>query len=82
MRRDARPFHALHEIVGHLIVDDALANNGAFFRPVESGGVILVIHNVALGVVGFEHLFGLALVNLFQLLHIVFLPKLFLVIYY
>ena len=64
-----------HKAVGHLVVDDAFACDGALFQPVEGGGVILVVHNVQIRVVGFKDLLGLALIELFQLLHGVFLRQ-------
>ena len=53
-------------MIRHFIVNHALTGNGALFQTVESGGVVLVVHDEPLGVIGFENLFGFALVNLFQ----------------
>ncbi len=47
----------LHEQVGHAVVDGPLAGDGALLQAVEGGGVILVFHNKARGVVGLENLF-------------------------
>ena len=49
--------------------DDALAGDGASFQAVEGGGVVLIVHDVQLGVVGFKHLFGFAFVQLLQFFH-------------
>ena len=65
MGGDAGLFHFGHQAVGHLVVDDALAEDSAFFQAVERGGVILVIHDEQLGIIGFEYFFGFALVDLF-----------------
>ena len=62
-------FQVGHQAVGHLVVDDALALDGAFFQAVEGGGVVLVLHDQLLGIRGGEDLFGLAFVQLLQLLH-------------
>ena len=67
-------FQIGHQAVAHLVVDDALARNGAFFQPVESGGVVLVIHDQKLGIVGGENLFGLALIQLLQFFHLCLPP--------
>ena len=58
-----------HQTVGHLIVDDALALDGALLQAVEGGGIVLVLHNQLLGIVGSEDLLGLAFIQLLQLLH-------------
>ena len=68
-------FKPCHEAVGHLVVDNAFARDGAFFQAVEGGGVVLVVHDVQVRVVGFEDLLGLAFVELLQLLHIEFLRQ-------
>ena len=62
-------FDPPHQMVGHLVVDDALARNGALLQAVEGGGVVLVVHDVKFRVVGAEDLLGLSLIELFQLLH-------------
>ena len=54
-----------HEAVGHLVVDDALAGDGALLGAVEGGGVVLVVHDDQSGVVGGVDLFGLALIEQF-----------------
>ena len=58
-----------HQAVGHLVVDDALAVDGALLQAVECGGVVLVGNDELLGVLGGEDLLGLAFVQLLQLLH-------------
>ena len=65
MGGDAGLFHFGHQAVGHLVVDDALSEDGAFFQAVERGGIILVIHDEQLGIIGFEYFFCFALVDLF-----------------
>ena len=69
---DAFCFQHLHQEVAHLVVDDALALDGAFFQAVKGGGIVFVVHDVALGVAGFVNLFGFAFIELFELFHVVF----------
>ena len=59
----------MHQAVAHLVVDDTLAGDGAFFEAVEGGGIVLVIHDQQLGIVGLKNLFGFSFVQLFQFLH-------------
>ena len=61
---DALGLQTAHEVVGHAVVDGALTGDGALFQAVERGGVVLVGHDEQLGIVGAEHLFGLALIDL------------------
>ena len=61
---DTGCLHLGHQAVGHLVVDDALAHDGALFQTVQSGGVVLVVHNDQFRVVGSIDLLGLAFVNL------------------
>ena len=56
--------HLGHQAVGHLVVDDALAHDGALLQAVQSGSVVLVVNDDQVGVVGGVDLLGLALVNL------------------
>ena len=67
-------FKISHQAVAHLVVDDALACDGALFQPVEGGGVVLVIHDQEFGIVGGENLFGLALIQLLQFFHLCLPP--------
>ena len=69
MGRHAFFFQHLHQMVGHAVVDHAFARDGALFLAVKRGRVVLVIHDIAFGIVGFVHLFGFAFVQLFELLH-------------
>ena len=62
-------FQVGHQPVGHLVVDNALALDGALFQAVEGGGVVLVLDNQLFGIVGGEDLLGLALIQLVQLFH-------------
>ena len=62
-------FKQFHQMVCHAVVDRALALNAAFFKAVKGGGVILVIHQYQVGVVGRVYFFGLAFVELLQLFH-------------
>ena len=66
---DAGLLQPPHQGIGHLIVDDALARNGTLFQAIEGSGVILVVHDIQLRIIGFVDLLGLALIDLFQLLH-------------
>jgi len=69
MRRNAVLLQKLHHAVGHAVVDCALAGDGAFFQAVERGCVVLVVHDEKVLIVRFEHLFGFAFINLFELFH-------------
>jgi hypothetical protein len=67
----------LHQAVGHFVVDGALADDGALLFTVQRGGIVLIIHNVKFGIIRLENLFCFSLVDLFQLLHFLFLLLLF-----
>jgi len=67
---DAGLLHPLHQAVGHLVVDDALAHDGALLGPVEGGGVVLIGHDHQFGVVGGVDLLGLSFVQLLALFHV------------
>ena len=56
---------ALAAVYGNRAVDNTLAQDGALLQAVERGGVILVIHDEQLGIIGFEYFFCFALVDLF-----------------
>ena len=62
---DTGLLHFCHQAVGHLVVDDALAHDGALFQAVQGGGVVLVVHDDQVGIVGGVYFLGLAFVNLF-----------------
>ena len=64
-----------HKAVAHLVVDDALARDGAFFQAVKGRGVVLVVDDKKCGIIGFEYFLCFALIELFQLLHRIFLPN-------
>ena len=66
---DAGLLQLCHEAVGHLVVDDALAGDGALLGAVEGGGIVLVVHDDQIRVAGGVDLLGLALIELFQFLH-------------
>ena len=69
MRGHAFLFQELHQVVGHAVVDGALALNGALLQAVEGGGVVLVVHQHEARIVGRKYLLGLAFVKLFHLFH-------------
>ena len=60
-----------HEEVAHAVVHRALAPDGSFFCPVESGGIVLVGDDDQIGILGGKDFFCLALIELFFLFHIV-----------
>jgi len=45
MSRNPFFLQKLVHTVAHLIIDDAFSYNGALLLPVESGGIIFIIHN-------------------------------------
>ncbi len=51
------------------VVDDTFAFDSTFFQAVKGGGVVFIVHNIQVGVVGFEYFFGLSFIQLFQLFH-------------
>lgn len=55
-------FQHPHKVVGHPVVDDPLAQDGALFLAVEGGGIVLVIHDIFFRIFGGIHPFGLTLV--------------------
>ncbi len=57
------------QVVGHLVVDDALAGDGALFQAVERRGVVLIVHDAEIRIVRCKDLFGLAFVKLFLFFH-------------
>ena len=77
MGRNALLLDHLHQTVAHLVIDDALTCDGAFFQAVESCGIILVVNDIQLRIIGLIDLFCLAFIDLFQLLHICHPPLLF-----
>ena len=68
---------AAHQVVGHAVVDGALAGDGALFQAVEGGGVVLVGDDDNLRVAGGVDLLGLALIELLLFLktHLKFPPS-------
>ena len=78
---DAGGLQPAHEVVGHAVVDGALAGDGALLQAVEGGGVVLVGDDDHLGVVAGVDLLGLALVELLFLLVSHFSLAPFMVIY-
>ena len=62
---DAMLFQHLKQVIAHQIIDNAFADNRALLQTVERGGIILVIHDEQLGIIGFEYFFCFALVDLF-----------------
>ena len=64
-----------HEIVGHAVIDGALAGDGALLQAVKRSGVVLVGDDDHIGVLGGIDLLGLALVQLLQFVHNEILPS-------
>ena len=62
-------FKKLHNVVGHFVVDNALACNRALFDAVESRCIVLIGNDNAVGSVGCENLFCLAFVKLSCFFH-------------
>ena len=60
----------LHQVVGHAVVDDALADDGALLFAVEGSRVVLIIHDVKLRILGGENFFGFSFVKLFPFFHV------------
>ena len=58
-----------HQMVRHPVVDDTFAFDSTFFQAVKGGGVVFIVHNIQVGVFGFEYFFGLSFIQLFQLFH-------------
>ena len=75
MGGDAVLFQHLHQEVGHAVIDNALALNGALLQTVERSRVILVFHQHHTGIVGRKYLLSLAFIQLLQLLHLKFPPQ-------
>ena len=69
VRRHALLLEQLEHVVGHDVVDDALARDLALLLAVECGRIVLVVYNVQVRVVGCKYFFCLAFVKLFFLLH-------------
>ena len=72
---DAVLLEHLHQVVGDLVVDDALFGNGALLLAVEGGRVVLIGDDVGVRVVGRKDLLGFSLVELFPFFHFCFLLK-------
>ena len=70
MGGDALGLQLAHHVVAHAVVDDALAGDAALLDAVECGGVVLVVHDDHIGIVGCEYLLGLAFIDLFQFFHL------------
>ena len=64
VRRDTGFLHSGHQTVRHLVVDNALACDGAFFQAVQRRCVILVVDDDERGVIRGVDLLRLAFVNL------------------
>ena len=54
---------------GHLVIDDALAGDGAFFQTVESSGIIFVGYDQKIGVFSRVDFFGFSFVQHFTFVH-------------
>ena len=70
-------FHDAEHHVAHLVVDDALARNGAFFETVERGRIVLVIDDDDVGIFRCENLFRLAFVQLTEFFSYIYASKIF-----
>ena len=57
-----------HEIVGHAVIDGALAGDGTLLEAIEGGGIVLIGDDDHFGVAGGEHFLCLSLVELLLLL--------------
>ena len=66
-------FQPLHQAVAHLVVDDALAGDGALFQSVEGRGIVLIGHNQQIRIIRGIDLFGLAFIKLFSFFHVGYL---------
>jgi len=69
MGGDALGFQLAHHVVAHTVVDDTFAGDAALLDAVECGGVVLVVYDDHIGIIGCEYLLGLAFIDLFQLFH-------------
>ena len=58
-----------HEMIGDQVVYNAFAANRAALRAVSGGGVILILDNVKVGVVGFEYLLCFSFIKQFPFFH-------------
>ena len=63
MGRNAFLLQHLEHTVGHPVVDHTLAYDGTLFQSVESCGIVLIIHNQDILIVGTIHLLGLTLIQ-------------------
>ena len=65
----ARFFQLLHQVIGQLVVDDALADDGALLGAVERGGVVLVVHDHQIRIVGGKDFLGFSFIELLEFFH-------------
>ena len=69
MGRNAFLLQQAHKGIGHLVIDDALAGDGAFFQTVESSGIIFVGYDQKIGVFSRVDFFGFSFVQHFTFVH-------------
>ena len=58
-----------HQMVGDPVVDDAFAPDSALFGAVAGSGVVLIVYQVNVRIVGAKNLFGLSFIKLFHFFH-------------
>ena len=63
MRGYAFLLQHLHHIISHTVIDNALSYNGSLLLPVECGGVVLIIHDQHIRILGLVHLFCFSLIE-------------------
>ena len=63
-------FQKFAQIIGHFVVDRALADDRAFLQPVESGCVVFIRDDHKVGIFRREDFFCFAFIKLFFLFHI------------
>ena len=66
---DAVFLQELKHIIRHFVVDNAFTDNGSLFLAVKGGGVVFIIDNAQIRIIGCKHFFCLALVHLLSFLH-------------
>jgi hypothetical protein len=61
------PFFFQHrkDNAGHFIVDHPFTANAAFDLTVKSGGVVFILNDKFVGIVGFKNFFGFTFIQLF-----------------
>ena len=78
MSRNAFLFQLLHDVVGHTVVDNTLANDCALLLAVECSCIVLIVYDHNFRILGCEYFLCLALIELlcfFPISHFLFLQK-------